>query len=274
MSPDGGNPDRSNYDLKEEIRAYWSRRAETFDAAPGHGIRPGAEHEAWKALLGPRIAPAGQGGSGPARVLELGSGTGEVTRVLLALGHDVTGLDLAEPMLERARAKHAGGLGRVRFFAGDAEATQEPDAAYDAVVCRHLVWTLTAPERAFRDWFRVLKPGGRVVIVDGDWHNPPWRGRLCRLALQLLDRLDGGPPADPGLDRATHEAIQSRLPLRDELSPARLRAMLEAAGFTGFAAAGLGPVRRAQTRGTGLRTRLRFGQWDAFVATAGRPGPG
>ena len=263
MSPDG-----SNYDLKEEIRAYWSRRAETFDASPGHGIRAGAEHAAWQALLGPRLAPDGA----PRRVLELGSGTGEVTRVLLSLGHSVTGLDLAEPMLERARLKHAGSGGRARFFAGDAEATQEPDARYDAVVCRHLVWTLTYPDRAFREWLRVLKPGGRVVIVDGDWQNPPLRGRLCRLALRLLDRLTGGPPADPGLDHATHEAIQSRLPLRDDLSPARLRRMLEAAGFAGFDAAGLGPVRRAQTRGATLRTRLRFGQWEAFVATAEKPG--
>lgn len=65
--------DGANWSLKEEVREHWSLRAATFDAQHGH-----------------RIA----------------SGTGEVTRALRAAGHRVTGVDFAEPMVARARAKH------------------------------------------------------------------------------------------------------------------------------------------------------------------------
>ncbi|HWX46940.1 MAG TPA: methyltransferase domain-containing protein [Roseomonas sp.] len=70
-------------------------------------------------------------------------------------------------MLLRACAKHAG-IKDLRRFLGDAEDTREPGGHYDAVVSRHLVWTLVDPAAAFHDWFRVLRPGGRVVIADGD----------------------------------------------------------------------------------------------------------
>ncbi len=95
-------------------------------------------------------------GARPLKVLELACGTGEVTNVLLSLGHEVTALDFSEAMLAVARRKHAGN-DRVRFILADAERTMEPDETYDAVVCRHLVWTLTEPEQAFAEWFRLLK---------------------------------------------------------------------------------------------------------------------
>jgi SAM-dependent methyltransferase len=121
-----------NWSLKDEIRTYWSKRAATFDDSFGHRILPGPERDAWMAVLRRHLGPE------PLHVLELASGTGEVTRVLRALGHRVTGLDFSEAMIARARAKHRGD-GDARFVLADAENTMEPDGAYDAVVCRHLV---------------------------------------------------------------------------------------------------------------------------------------
>ncbi len=132
----------TNGDLKEDIRDYWSRRSETFDLAFGHRIPEGPEFDAWAAAIRERLGPE------PRRVLELACGTGEVTRLLLSLGHEVTALDFCEAMLAVARRKHAGAKG-LRFLLADAENPMEPDESYDAIVCRHLVWTLTAPERAF-----------------------------------------------------------------------------------------------------------------------------
>ena len=45
-------PALSNFALKDEIAAYWSARAASFDASPGHGIAPGAERSAWMELVG------------------------------------------------------------------------------------------------------------------------------------------------------------------------------------------------------------------------------
>lgn len=95
----------------------------------------------------------------------------------------MTGLDFCEPMLAKARAKHAG-KPRLRFVHADAGRTMEPDARYDAVVCRHLVWTLTDPPAAFADWVRILRPGGRLLAL---------RRRLDQArARRPFGRLDSG----------------------------------------------------------------------------------
>ena len=156
----------------------------TFDASPGHGIAAGAERAAWNELLAGCLGSLkGQ------RVLELACGTGEFTSLLVGAGADVTGLDLSPGMLAKARAKVPG----AKLHSGDAEDTREPAAKYDAVVCRHLVWTLPNPAAAFSDWFRVLRPGGALLIVDGDWVKVPTIGRLKqrlgRTLMKLLGRM-------------------------------------------------------------------------------------
>ncbi|MBC9207164.1 class I SAM-dependent methyltransferase [Roseomonas aerophila] len=256
---------QGNFSLKEEIREYWTKRAETFDQSPGHGIRPGAERDAWAALLDRHMGPA----PGARHVLELAFGTGEVTAVLLGLGCDVTGLDLTEAMLLRARAKHANAK-HVRLYMGDAEDTREPAGRYDAVVSRHLVWTLVDPAAAFRDWFRVLKPGGRVVIMDGDYVRLSPVGRLRLAVSDWLSARQGA--TGPAVDRATHDSILSRVHFSGGLRPPALRAMLEDAGFTDFRVEKPSGPHAAQRQGAPLRQRLRIGVWNSFVLSCAKPG--
>ncbi|VDC31230.1 class I SAM-dependent methyltransferase [Pseudogemmobacter humi] len=252
-----------NRSLAEEIRDYWSRRSETFDLAFGHHIAPGPEAAAWAAPMRDHLGPA------PQRVLELACGTGEVTRLLHDLGHEVTALDFSETMLAKARAKHAG-KPRLRFLLADAQHTMEPAGAYDAVVCRHLVWTLTAPEAAFAEWFRLLRPGGRLLIYDGDWARPAPSGLWAARLLALWDRIAPDPHYDGALsDR--HGAIMRQLPFGDGLTYERLAPMLEAAGFRGLNRISHEPIARAQRRTQGLRNRLRTRVWRRFILAATRP---
>jgi SAM-dependent methyltransferase len=106
---------KRNHALKEEIRQYWSDRAPTFDLAFGHRISPGPEFLAWQNAIRAQL------GDGPLRVLELACGTGEITNVLISLGHQVTVPDFSEAMLAVAKKKHAAQAGRVRFILADAE---------------------------------------------------------------------------------------------------------------------------------------------------------
>lgn len=112
----------SNYDLKEDIRDYWSRRSKSFDRAFGHKIEKGLEAEAWAQPMRDHL------GKAPKRVLELACGTGEVTRLVHDLGHDVTALDFSEDMLAVARLKHAG-KDRLRFLLADAGQTWKRQTA-------------------------------------------------------------------------------------------------------------------------------------------------
>ncbi len=256
--------DVRNHHLKEDIREYWSKRSETFDLAFGHRIPPGSEFEAWAAAIRDAL------GAAPCRVLELACGTGEVTNVLLSLGHQVVALDFSEAMLQVAQRKHAGN-DRVRFILADAENTMEPDAAYDAVVCRHLVWTLTAPEQALADWYRLLKPGGRLLAFDGNWARPTAIGRLAQGAVGALERIVGHDPHYDGAMSERHQAIMSRLPFGDGLTAERLVPLVAAAGFGDIRVLSHRPIASAQRRTADLRNRLRTLFYRRFILTAARP---
>ncbi|MGK6317787.1 class I SAM-dependent methyltransferase [Neorhizobium sp. DT-125] len=257
--------DGRNHHLKEDIREYWSKRSETFDLAFGHRIPPGPELQAWAAAVRRSL------GGEPLKVLELACGTGEVTNVLLSLGHEVTALDFSEAMLGVARRKHAAREG-VRFILADAERTMEPDASYDTVVCRHLVWTLTEPEQALADWHRVLKPGGKLLVFDGDWARPTPLGKLASCAIRLIDRLSGADPHYDGAMSDRHRSIMARLPFGEGLTVERLVPLIEATGFEDIGIASHRPIAAAQRQTADLRNRLRTLLYRRFILSCRRPG--
>jgi SAM-dependent methyltransferase len=251
---DGGTP---NFLLKDEIAQYWTARSVNFDASPGHGITPGAERSAWNDLLGGCF-----GGLQGRKVLELACGTGEFTSLLVAAGADVTGLDLSPGMLAKARAK----VPKAKLYSGDAEDTKEPSATYDAVVCRHLVWTLPDPAAAFADWFRVLRPGGRLLIVDGDWVRLRLLARLKHRLGRGLMRLMGRSPEH--IDWVAHESIMRQVYFRDGLRPGPLSDLLNGAGFSAVRIGSIGNIRRAQRTAAGFPRCLTVGVYDDFWMSA------
>jgi ubiquinone/menaquinone biosynthesis C-methylase UbiE len=253
-----------NRSLKDEITDYWNARAATFDRSPGHGIAAGGEREAWRALLNERL-----GGLEGRRVLELASGTGEFTQLLAGSGAEVTGIDLCENMLARARPKLAQAGHRAALYLGDAEETREASASFDAVVCRHLVWTLTDPARAFADWLRVLRPGGLLLVIDGDWARLPAWGRLRRAAGYALMALLRT-PTEP-MDWDAHERIMRQLPFGGGLRPEPLAEMLLAEGFGAVETGSIAAIRREQRRAAPFPRSLTVGVYRDFWMSAAKP---
>ncbi|WP_205387835.1 methyltransferase domain-containing protein [Pseudosulfitobacter sp. DSM 107133] len=250
----------TNRDLRDEIRDYWSDRAAHFDSDPGHKIGDGAERRAWQALFTRHLGPA-QG----RKVLDLASGTGEIAMLGAGLGFDVTGLDWSEAMLELARAKAAAQAGDVRFLQADAERTMEPDASYDVITTRHLVWTLVDPAAAFCEWLRVLRPGGTLLLVDGDFVKRS-------LVHRLLARALGIASAGASRDAIRHNSILSRVYFSQGARAREVADLLRAAGFVDVCIdTAMGDVHRAQRAGLGWRKALLRTQEHRYAICARKP---
>jgi ubiquinone/menaquinone biosynthesis C-methylase UbiE len=148
--------------VKTQVAAHWDRRAAHFDEDFGHSIGGPGERAAWDRILD-LVIPSG----GPIDALDAGSGTGFLSLELAARGHRVTGIDFAPAMLAEARKKAAAQRLPVRFEEGDAEQLRFVPGSFDLVISRHVLWTLPHPEAAIDEWIRVLRPGGRLAIIDG-----------------------------------------------------------------------------------------------------------
>jgi SAM-dependent methyltransferase len=104
--------------------------------------------------------------------LDIGSGTGSETRVLAAaVAPDGTALGLEPNAGLRALAERRGGEADspARFLDGDALALPLADASVDVVWCERVLQHLADPARAVGEIARVLRPGGRVALLDSDW---------------------------------------------------------------------------------------------------------
>jgi len=149
--------------VKDVVRRHWSDRAATFDTGLTHGLHSDAQRDAWTRCL------ARWAGSDSVDVLDVGCGTGFLALQLATLGHRVTGVDLSPAMLDLARTKAASAHLTARFEIADGEQLPFPSISFDLVVQRHVIWTLPAPAEALLEWRRVLRPGGGLVLIEGDW---------------------------------------------------------------------------------------------------------
>jgi ubiquinone/menaquinone biosynthesis C-methylase UbiE len=220
----------------EVIRHHWDSRAGTFDDEAGHGLISDAQRDAWLELLSD-IA-----GRGPLRALDVGCGTGFLAMRLAELGHTVTGVDLSPQMLERARAKARQAELEIGFRISDAAALDGGDDAFDLLVARHVIWNLPDPERAVAEWLRVLRPGGRLLLVEGKWaDNEAMQRSLARPGSRLLA---GAIDATAAIVRRTgrsaakleswkYRRVEVQLPFSGGPSAERLADFLRANGVEG-----------------------------------------
>ncbi|RYP85016.1 methyltransferase domain-containing protein [Nocardioides guangzhouensis] len=147
----------------DHARSLWDAEAATFDDEPDHGLGDHETRDAWRALLLSVLPPA------PARIADLGCGTGTLAVLLAAEGYAVDGLDVSPEMVARARAKAAAARVPVRARVGDANAPGLDPASYDVVLSRHVLWAMDDPPDALGRWVDLLRPGGRLVLIEGSW---------------------------------------------------------------------------------------------------------
>jgi len=142
---------------------YWDSEAAAFDEAPDHGLRDPAVRDAWARLLLPLLPPA------PARVADLGCGTGTLTLLMAQAGHLVSGLDFAPSMVALAREKLAAAGLAADLVVGDASSPPWQPGTFDVVLTRHVLWAMADPDAALTTWIDLLAPGGRLILIEGRW---------------------------------------------------------------------------------------------------------
>ncbi len=106
------------------------------------------------------------------RLLDVGCGLGEAALGLaqdLGEGGEVVGVDVSERMLRVARSNAVAARCRVRFTVGDACSLDEPDDSFDAARAERTLQWLADPAAAVAEMVRVVRPGGRVSLIDTDW---------------------------------------------------------------------------------------------------------
>ncbi|MFI2643504.1 class I SAM-dependent methyltransferase [Streptomyces sp. NPDC018610] len=159
----------------------WDAQAAVFDDEPDHGLRDPLVRAAWAERLC-RWLPGR-----PAGILDLGCGTGSLSLLAAEQGHRVTGVDLSEAMIERARVKLAGR--DAVFLTGDAARPPVGERRFDVVLVRHVLWALPDPADALRHWRSLLRPSGRLVLVEGVWGTVTPVGIPTERLLTLLTPL-------------------------------------------------------------------------------------
>ena len=206
-------------DLHDQIRDWWDEDAGTYDASPSHAMADPLEAACWRAALLRYLPPP------PARVLDAGAGTGAISLLAAELGYEVTALDLSAAMLARAREK-AEARGIVLKTIED-RAESPPPGPFDAVVERHLLWTMPDPAGALSAW-RAVAPNGRLVLFEGVFGRTRPVDRVRDRAIGAVRRLQG-----TGHDHHAEypPEVLAALPLINATSPGPLLEAVEAAGW-------------------------------------------
>jgi SAM-dependent methyltransferase len=205
-------------ELLTEIRSYWDTDAPTYNNAQGHHPTSPAVLAAWAASMDRLFGPD------PIRVLDVGAGTGFLSIIAARLGHKVTSLDLSPQMLERLRSA-AGREGlEIEVVVGDAA---EPPTGFDAVMERHVLWTLQDPRSAVGAW-RKAAPDGRLFLIESLWGQVDPVEQIRRKAVHALRRLRRTPPDHHG---SYSDEVRRSLPLAGGTAPSKLIELATATGW-------------------------------------------
>lgn len=149
--------------IKSEMSEYWSTRAEKFNELKVEELKSDLS-EVWLIEIR-KFLPNEK----PLKILDIGTGTGFFCFLLSKDGHDMTGIDLTEDMI--VEAKNTSELLKIPadFYVMDAENPKFEKERFDVIVTRNVTWTLPNLEKAYKNWYPLLKKGGVLINFDADY---------------------------------------------------------------------------------------------------------
>ncbi len=208
--------------VKFGIKKYWNWRSRTYGLDQDRSIQVANK---WKSVMN-ELAESGHGRC----ALDIGTGTGQFAFYLADQGFEVHGVDISEKMISWAREKARQSDLDIDFRTGDAENLDFEDNTFDVVVSRNLLWTLPDPARAIREWHRVLKPDGRIIVSDGFWQNQTWK-RFSQVLGNCFKSLFSEPGARSLRFFAHYCTLQKQLPFYEGIHFKDADVMMQGAAF-------------------------------------------
>lgn len=208
----------------EAIGDYWNTRAQGYSQTIHEQFENGLGDyfmERFKSLR-----PDGK----ELNCLDVGCGPGFFSIILNRLGYKVTSVDYSPEMVSTAE-KNLNDHGFIpNVLRGDAQKLPFDSNTFDLVVSRDLVWNLEHPEKAYKEWARILKPGGMIFVVDGN-HYLHYHDEDYRMAKDIAE-MDSRAKHDlHGVDPTFINELARDLPLSKCLRPAWDKRVMEEVGM-------------------------------------------
>ncbi|MDR2612548.1 MAG: class I SAM-dependent methyltransferase [Deltaproteobacteria bacterium] len=151
-------------DISSKLVENWTESSPRYSSLVREELA-GWKREAWLGLIAENA-----GGGPPLDVLDVGTGPGFFAIILAGAGHRVRAVDCTEAMVGEARRNIAEAGLEVEAAMADSAELPFGDGTFDLIVSRNVAWTLVDAEKAYREWHRVLRPGGRAMIFDANWN--------------------------------------------------------------------------------------------------------
>lgn len=173
--------------IEERVKRYWTVRSHDFSAVRRREL----EDEISKRWLTEirKYLPDNK----PLKILDVGTGAGYFAVLLSMEGYKVWGVDITPAMIEEAKGLSKDLRLTISFEVMDAQNLVFPDETFDVVIARNLTWTLPEPEKAYKEWKRVLKKGGILLNFDADYgqdvlnkeleQEEDWVGSGCHMGM-------------------------------------------------------------------------------------------
>ena len=207
--------------FEAENIAYWTDRASGYSEVNQSELKS-SQQAVWGATLAKYIEEHHSDKNLEAtQVLDVGTGPGFFAIVMAQKGYPVTAVDYTHSMLKEA-GNNAGTLAaKISFQKMNAEELTFPDNSFEVIVTRNLTWNLPNPEKAYRQWERVLKPGGLLLNFDANWYNYLYSHAARKGYLQDRENIKsaGVNNETDGTDIPAMEAIAYQAPLSSKLRP-------------------------------------------------------
>ena len=146
--------------IKEVIKDRWENSAEGYNGYIQDELNTFKEVQ-WANLI------LSENREENLNILDVGTGPGFFPMILSKQKHSVVGIDCSKEMINIAKQNCNNNC---EFHVMDSHDLKFEDNTFDLVISRNVTWTMYNPQKAYKEWKRVLKPGGKLIIFDANWY--------------------------------------------------------------------------------------------------------